>query len=251
MLESMQFDEELVRSLRAAQRVVVMTGAGISAESGIPTFRDAQTGLWAKYEATELATAEAFLRQPKLVWDWYKWRHSLIAQAKPNAGHTALVAMAKHAPHFTLITQNIDGLHHDAGSTEIIELHGNINRTKCFDHGHVYHGWQDDTAQKPPLCTVCGSLMRPDVVWFGESLPKEALVAAQEAAASCEVYISVGTSSLVHPAASLVAFAVRNGAVVVEVNPQATPLTPYADFALADASGVVLPALVSAVWGKA
>ncbi|MCA9981601.1 MAG: NAD-dependent deacylase, partial [Anaerolineales bacterium] len=214
--------QTLLEKLRQAQRVVVMTGAGVSAESGVPTFRDAQTGLWAKYDPTELASPEAFRRDPKLVWDWYKWRQQLAADVQPNAGHYALVELAALVPHFTLITQNVDGLHHTAGNQNILELHGNIQRTKCFAHGHIYEGWPDDTAVSPPLCTTCGSPMRPDVVWFGESLPLPTLEAAAQAAVLADVYFTIGTSALVHPAASLTVSALQAGATVVEINPNET-----------------------------
>lgn len=241
--------EGLVERLRQARRVAVLTGAGVSAESGVPTFRDAQTGLWAKYEPTELATPQAFQRNPKLVWEWYVWRRELMAGVQPNPGHYALAEMAQHVP-LTLITQNVDGLHQQAGSTAVIELHGSIVRTKCFDAGHAYEGWPDDSVEKPPRCGRCGSLMRPDVVWFGEMLPAYALETATEAALLAEVFLSVGTSSLVHPAASLAVAAVQVGHTVVEINPNHTPLTPHASYVLGGPSGVVLPALVQAVWPK-
>ena len=238
---------KLLERLREAQKVVVMTGAGVSAESGVPTFRDAQTGLWAQYDPTELATPEAFARQPKLVWEWYKWRHGLVTAVSPNPGHLALAQMANLFPHFTLITQNIDSLHQMAGSENVIELHGNIRRTKCATHGHPYPGWPDDTAAQPPLCAICGAPMRPDVVWFGESLPSAELNAAQTAATHADVFFSIGTSSQVYPAAALTVEALKRGATVVEINPIATPLTNHVTFAIAAPSGEVLPALVAAL----
>jgi NAD-dependent deacetylase len=242
----METDLKRARALLAdATAVAVLTGAGISAESGIPTFRDALTGLWEKFSPEELATPEAFRANPKLVWDWYAWRRALVEQAKPNAGHHALVAIEdacrERGVDFTLVTQNVDGLHEIAGSRRLVELHGNIRRVKCFDHGHAVKSWPagDDV----PKCPHCGSLARPDVVWFGESLPGEALVQAIAAARSCEVFLCVGTSGLVEPAASLPMMAVEEGAVLIEVNPAPTRLARHASVVLAGAAGEVLPQL--------
>ncbi|GAB4274196.1 MAG: NAD-dependent deacylase [Candidatus Promineifilaceae bacterium] len=239
-------NEGLVKLLRQAEQVTVLTGAGISAESGVPTFRDAQSGLWAQYDPTELATPKAFAANPALVWEWYEWRRSLIAGARPNPGHMALAKMAAYFSRFTLITQNVDGLHQRAGS-DAIELHGNIWRVKCAANGHQIADWQT-LPGKPPACPQCGSLLRPDVVWFGEGLPRMALSAAFAAAKACHVFFSIGTSSLVQPAAALPVTAVEHGAVLVEINPQNTPLTPYANYALKGAAGEVLPALVEMVF---
>lgn len=233
--------------LRSAKRVAALTGAGISAESGVPTFRDAQTGLWARYRPEELATPEAFLRDPKLVWEWYEWRRGIVGKARPNPGHVALAEMERHIPHFTLITQNVDGLHREAGSRRVLELHGNIRRTKCFDENLVVESWPD-TGEVPPRCPRCGGLLRPDVVWFGEMLPEADLTAAVEAAENCEVFLCVGTSAVVEPAASLPFYALRAGATVVEVNPGKTPLTGRASYSLRGAAGELLPALVAAAW---
>lgn len=243
--EAIIIPERLLERLRVAKRVVVMTGAGVSAESGVPTFRDAQTGLWARYSPTELATPEAFLRQPQLVWQWYKWRYELVAAVAPNPAHYALVEMERLLKNFLLVTQNIDHLHHMAGSTAVLELHGSIRRTKCVGHGHLHEGWPDDTAAQPPLCAICGTPMRPDVVWFGEALPAEALQTAEEAAEQADVFFSVGTSSQVYPAAALTVTAIKSGATVVEINPQPTPLTPHVTFSLAAPAGTVLPQLVA------
>ncbi len=237
--------------MSTASHIAVLTGAGVSAESGVPTFRDAQTGLWAKYRPEELATPDAFRRNPKLVWEWYAWRRERVAQADPNPGHLALAEMESRVPQFTLVTQNVDGLHRRAGSRNVIELHGNITRTKCFREDVVVETWAD-TGEVPPRCPRCGGLLRPDVVWFGESLPAEpadALEAAIEASRSCAVFFSMGTSSVVEPAASLPYEALRRGAVVVEINPAETPLTPRATFVLRGPAGEVLPKLVRAVRG--
>lgn len=239
--------DELIKRLRSAQRVAVLTGAGISAESGVPTFREAQTGLWAHYNPEDLATPEAFQRNPKLVWEWYAWRQQRIRQAEPNPGHQALVFMEQQIADFTLITQNVDSLHRHAGSQHIIELHGNIFRTKCFDEGRPVESWPD-VGESPPHCPHCGGLLRPDVVWFGETLPTNALHAAQQAAQNAEVLFSIGTSALVYPAADLPFLALRAGATVVEINPQPTPLSPHVSFSLHGPAGELLPAIVSQTW---
>jgi NAD-dependent deacetylase len=236
--------------LQSAQRVVALTGAGISAESGVPTFREAQTGLWARFRAEDLATPEAFRRDPRLVWEWYAWRRELVSRAQPNPGHLALVTMESRYPKFTLITQNVDGLHQRAGSGQrfpIIELHGNLQRTKCSQENRFVQDWEA-TGEIPPRCPHCGSRLRPDVVWFGEMLPQNALDAARESAQESEVFFSIGTSSLVEPAASLPCLALEAGKCVIEINPTPTPLTSRASYVLSGPAGVIFPALVQAVW---
>jgi NAD-dependent deacetylase len=223
--------------------VVALTGAGISAESGVPTFRDAQTGLWARYSAEQLATPEAFLANPRLVWDWYSWRRQLTAKADPNPGHLALVQLQARIAEFTLVTQNVDGLHARAGSRDVIELHGSIATTLCFDEREPVADYTDD-GQAPPRCPRCGALLRPGVVWFGESLPPQALARAERAARACDVMLSIGTSSLVQPAAGLPLLAKQQGALLIEVNPSPTPLTPHADEVLSGPAGQVLPQLL-------
>ena len=242
-----EISPDLINLLRAARQVAVLTGAGISAESDIPTFREAQTGLWSKYDPQELATPEAFQKNPKLVWEWYAWRRELVAKAKPNAGHVALAELARRIPQFTLITQNVDNLHQDAGSQNVIELHGNIRRTKCSLEGVIVVTWVD-TGEVPPRCPHCGARLRPDVVWFGEPLPAEALNAAIEAATTCDLFFSIGTSGLVEPAASLARVALQHRAAVIEINPTATPLSAAATFILHAPAGEVLPQLVRAAW---
>ena len=243
----------LIQALSEARAVAVLTGAGVSAESGVPTFREAQTGLWAEYRPEDLATPEAFHQNPQRVWEWYQWRRDLVAKVGPNPGHDALVEMEAHITArggaFTLLTQNVDGLHHQAGSQHIYELHGNIQRIKCAQCGIEAQGWAAD--ESPPRCQQlgCNGLLRPDVVWFGESLPQRALQAAIEAAHTCEIFFSIGTSALVQPAASLPLMALESDALLVEINPQPTPLTPRADFALQGASGEILPELVERIWG--
>jgi NAD-dependent deacetylase len=243
------FPQALLEEIRNADSVVVLTGAGISAESGIPTFRQAQTGLWARYDPHELATPEAFTRNPKLVWSWYAWRRELVRQSEPNDGHRALVQLEGHAPHFLLITQNVDGLHERAGSRHVIELHGNLNRVCCSRDRRPVESW-DHEAADPPACRDCGALLRPDVVWFGESLPAQALEIAFEAAQTCQLFFSVGTSTLVQPAASLPFLAQQSGATIIEVNPQETPLSAQADYSLRGPAGVVLLDLVEKVWPR-
>ena len=240
--------QELIQRLRSAKRVVALTGAGVSAESGIPTFREARTGLWARYDPQELASPQALARQPGLVWAWYAWRRGLVQQAKPNPAHLALAAMEQQVPDFTLITQNVDGLHQQAGSQNVIELHGNIMRTVCAAHRHPVTQWEPAPEGEAPKCPRCGSVLRPDVVFFGESLPAGALEAAYQAAERCEVMLVVGTSGVVYPAAALPAIAKEHGALIVEINLQATPLSSLADFRLRAPAGQALPALLQAAW---
>ncbi|HET6763950.1 MAG TPA: NAD-dependent deacylase [Longimicrobiaceae bacterium] len=242
--------------LAAAERVVVSTGAGMSKESGIPTFRDALDGLWARYDPTELATEQGFRKNPRRVWSWYAHRRRMIEACRPHAGHLAVAELAGLVPALTLVTQNIDGLHTAAGSPDVVELHGSIRRFKCLDLGHPHHGTVplppvgDDGGepeQDPPACPVCGSPLRPDVVWFGEMLPEDAVERAWADAARCDVLLLVGTSGTVWPAAELPAVADRAGARVVEVNLEAGDTTGAVDLFMQGPAGIVLPALVDAV----
>lgn len=237
----------LAEALRGARSVAVLTGAGISAESGVPTFRDAQTGLWESYRPEDLATPEAFARDPELVWKWYAWRRELVGGVEPNAGHRALAGLEERVDDLTLATQNVDGLHRRAGSSNVLELHGDILRTICSRELTPVD--PEGLAGEPPSCPGCGAYLRPDVVWFGEALPVEAFDRAQEAARESDVFLSVGTSSLVQPAASLPQAALSGGATVVEINPDATPLTRHADYALRSPAGDALPVLVAAAYG--
>ncbi|NIW24809.1 MAG: NAD-dependent protein deacylase [Gammaproteobacteria bacterium] len=237
---------ELAECLVSAERWLVLTGSGVSAASGVPTFRDAQTGLWAKYDAESLATPEAFERNPTLVWDWYEWRRSLIARAEPNPAHFALAEIGSMKPELTLVTQNVDGLHQRAGSEAVVEFHGNIVRNKCFDCGAIADS-ELDTDARPPACARCGGLLRPDVVWFGESIPQAALEAAAKAAYVAEVFLSVGTAAAVYPAAGLAQAAAVGGATVVEINPERTPLSASADYVLDGSAASWLPAIAAAV----
>ena len=246
-IEPLAIAPELAKRLASARYIAVLTGAGVSAESGVPTFRDALTGLWARYDPRELATPEAFARNPKLVWDWYAERRASLARIAPNPAHRALVDIERHAPRFVLLTQNVDGLHARAGSRAIVELHGNIARVKC-SRGCGTVSRFEETGDEPPRCARCGAFLRPDVVWFEEMLPPEAIEQAQRAARQCDVFLVIGTSCEVYPAAALPHDARRAGATVVEVNPDITPLSPIADRVLRGPAGVVLPALVRAAW---
>jgi NAD-dependent deacetylase len=247
-METSAFPAELIRRPQEAHHIVALTGAGISAESGIPTFREAQTGLWARYDPQTLASPEALARNPGLVWSWYAWRRSLVRQAAPNAGHRALAAMERLVPRFTLVTQNVDGLHQQAGSRTVIELHGNIMRTVCAAQRHVVTQWAPVPEGEAPTCPYCGSVLRPDVVFFGENLPPQALEAALQAAQTADDMLVIGTSGVVYPAAALPGLAKEHGAWVVEINPQPTPLSDLADTTLRAPAGEALPALVAAAW---
>jgi NAD-dependent deacetylase len=232
----------LISVLRSSSHTVVLTGSGISAESGVPTFREAQAGLWGRFDPQELATPEAFERDPGLVWDWYAWRRKLVAQAAPNPGHLAIAEMQDLFQNLTLVTQNVDGLHQSAGSRDVIELHGNIRRTRCSVEGDEVEDYEESGS--PPVCPSCGAPLRPDVVWFGEMLPPGVLETASGAARRADLFLSVGTSSLVYPAAALPYEALESGATLVEINPSETPLTPHADYALRGPAGDVLPRLI-------
>ncbi len=207
------------RALRAAEHVTVLSGAGVSAESGIPTFREAQTGIWAKFSPQELATPQAFANDPERVWQWYAMRRAMIRAAQPNAAHQALVTLASRVAHCTLITQNVDDLHERAGSTDMVRLHGSIMHIRCSAgcEGSVPAPLED--VNTVPQCPTCGAKMRPDVVWFGEPLPMKTFEAARDAAIACDVFLSVGTSNLVEPAASLPWISATHGATVIVVNP--------------------------------
>jgi NAD-dependent deacetylase len=240
--------EETLRSagarLRAAQRVLVLTGAGVSAESGVPTFRGPE-GLWRQFRPEDLATMDAFERDPKLVWEWYAWRREQIAPLRPNPAHQAIAALEREAPDFLLATQNVDGLHRQAGSRSLVELHGTLWRVRCTGCGQVEDDRRVPLPELPPRC-ACGAGLRPDVVWFGEALPAAPLEQAFAAARDADVVLVVGTSSLVYPAAALPQAARAAGAFVIEVNPEPTPLTPLAQVSLRGRAAEVVPALVEA-----
>jgi NAD-dependent deacetylase len=237
----------LIAALLQARHVAILTGAGISAESGLATFRDAMAGLWAQFRPEDLATPEAFRRDPRLVWEWYAWRREKVLQAEPNAGHLALVEIERHVPRFDLITQNVDGLHQRAGSINVTELHGNISRVKCFDENRVVESWED-SAEPPPRCPGCGGMLRPDVVWFGESLPEDAFEHAVEASARCDLFFSIGTSGVVEPAASLTRVASKLGATVAVINLDVEDLVSEKLYQIHAPAGILLPRLVHAAW---
>ena len=232
----------LLTALRAARNICVLTGSGVSAESGVPTFREARSGLWEQYDPHELATPDAFQRDPALVWRWYRWRRNLVAGVEPNPGHHALVRLAGLVPALTIVTQNVDGLHQRAGSDGVIEFHGNLFENRCFVEGCVVD--DADMSAEVPVCPGCGGMLRPGVVWFGESIPEPALHDAASAVSGCDLFFSIGTSSLVWPAAGLAEAARQQGASVVEINLDATPLSSQSDFCLQGKSGELLPELV-------
>lgn len=210
----------------------------------MPTFREAQTGLWAQYDPLELATPEAFSRDPELVWRWYQWRRELVAKAAPNAGHKALAELASLVPRLTLVTQNVDGMHQRAGSRDVIEFHGNIFTNRCFADGRIVEAAGDDGV---PSCPDCGAHVRPGVVWFGEAIPEDALRASFAAAGDCDVFLSVGTSALVYPAAGLADIAIAAGTMTIEVNPQPTGQSESYTASLRGNAGLVLPKLVESL----
>lgn len=232
----------LIPLLQQAEKIVILTGSGISAECGIPTFRG-EDGLWKTHRAEDLATPTAFHSNPELVWEWYDWRRGLMGPKEPNPGHLVLSRWEQTFPEFSLITQNIDGLHQKAGSENILELHGNIWKMRCVQEGTVTENWDIPLKEIPPQCPDCGHLLRPHVVWFGESLDMGILHRSTLLSSSCDVMFVVGTSAVVQPAASLPLAAAQAGATVVEVNPEPTPLTPYAAFSFRGKAGEVLPAI--------
>jgi len=237
------FSNKLLQRLLKAYSVSVLTGAGISAESGVPTFRG-RDGLWRNHDVQQLATPQALMQNPQLFWEFYRWRRELLKEVQPNLGHYALVDLENRFEDFALITQNVDNLHSLAGNRNVMELHGNIMRTYCNDCGADFQEGEYDAQSAVPKCPRCGGVLRPGVVLFGEALPAKTLSQAQEAAASCEVFFSVGTSSLVEPAASLPYIAKANGAYLVEVNLERTPLSDHADEVVLGKAGKLLPALI-------
>lgn len=242
MTEKGLFSNKFLKKIRSAKSVTVLTGAGISAESGVPTFRG-EDGLWKKFRAEELATVSAFLNNPELVWEWYQHRRKILRDVQPNQGHLALRDLEGRFEHFTLITQNIDGLHQRAGSRRVVELHGNIRRNRCQNCGRTYQDVRLEEGKSVPTCT-CHGLIRPDVVWFGESLPAEAIDDAFHAAAHCDVFLSVGTSAVVYPAAYLPLVALQHRAYVVEFNIESTVISYQVNEFIQGRAGEVLPELV-------
>ena len=237
--------------LRTARHVAVLTGAGVSAESGLPTFRDPLTGLWARYRPEDLATPEAFARDPALVWSWYRMRRGAARGAEPNPGHLAIARLETLVPAATLITQNVDGLHRRAGSSDPLELHGSLFRSRCSLDGEEHEDGVDAALEAGdlPRCPGCGGLLRPGVVWFGEPLPAATLERAREAALHCDLFLSVGTSHQVYPAAALPGISAAAGAAVavIDSDPGAAVHLPGA-YRLSGRAGEVLPALFAAAW---
>ncbi len=228
--------------LKSATSVAALTGAGISAESGLPTFRG-PGGLWRQRRPEELARREAFAKDPKLIWEWYNWRRSVIAEAQPNAAHLALASLEGRVPGFSLITQNVDGLHDRAGSRRILKVHGDIWTVRCIDCGRERREMRASIDELPPRCE-CGGIERPGVVWFGESLPQDVWREAEIAARNAEVMLVIGTSAVVYPAAGLVGLAKSAGARVVEINIEETPITASVDASLRGPASEILPELV-------
>lgn len=242
-MESIDFNQQFVEALKNSTKVAVLTGAGVSAESGVPTFRGAE-GLWKKYNPMELATFEAFNANPQLVWEWYSYRRDIIRKIKPNPGHYALAEMAKLYDDFTLITQNVDRLHRAAGSEDVLELHGNIHRNRCLDCGNI--DYTEEFEEIPPRCS-CGGRLRPDVVWFGEMLPAGVIEDSMAAAHRAELFFTIGTSGAVQPAASLPMVARKNGALVVEVNLEPSEVSFICDIKYHGKSGEILPQIVAKI----
>ncbi|MFC2139855.1 NAD-dependent deacetylase [Bacteroidota bacterium] len=242
----MKFDESLLAKLNAAKNILFFSGAGISAESGIPTFRG-EKGLWKKFKPEELANFNAFISNPDLVWEWYQYRRNIVNESQPNPGHYAIVEFEKYYDTVTIVTQNVDNLHGRAGSKTIYELHGNIERNFCIECKTFYDSPEIKSAEKTPHCEKCDGLIRPDVVWFGEALPHGVFSAAEKAAENCDICFVVGTSALVYPAAYIPITAKSSGALLVEINIQSTEITNAVDFSLLGKSGEILPKLLDEI----
>jgi NAD-dependent deacetylase len=250
----MSFNEDFLIGLLRAKHIVVFTGAGMSAESGIPTFRDAQTGLWEKYDPHTLASPSGFLADKALVWGWYEWRRAQVLRATPNAGHLAIAELASYVDRLTVVTQNVDDLHERAGSRGIIHLHGSLHQPRCFDCGEPYTfpaGIPDEPVDgwrlEPPICNRCNGAIRPGVVWFGESLSSEDWDKAGQAAMQCDLFFAIGTSSLVRPASQLPERAALHSAKVVQINPTETPLDSKAHYNFRGNAGQILPAMLQSL----
>lgn len=241
------FSGSLKTLLSKDKRVVVLTGAGISAESGVPTFRG-EKGLWKKFKPEELATFDAFISNPQLVWEWYEYRRKLVSEVKPNPAHYSLADMQRYFKNFHLITQNVDGLHQKAGSTGVIELHGSIKRNKCISCNTRFEELELPSEEVPPKCK-CGGLIRPDVVWFGEMLPAEAINKAFGLSSASDIFFSIGTSSIIYPAAALPQIAKKAGAYLVEVNLERTELSKLADEVYTGKAGEIMPRITELIRG--
>lgn len=256
-LNTPDIPQQLIITLQRAQHIVVFTGAGVSAESGIPTFRDSLTGLWERFNAENLATPGAFRKDPDLVWGWYEWRRMKVLRAQPNPAHLAIARLAQLVPKLTVVTQNVDDLHERAGSTDVLHLHGSLHTPRCFACGQA-HLFPPSIPQepeggrrlRPPVCS-CGGLVRPGVVWFGEDLPVKALNQAFQAAQECDVLFAIGTSGLVQPAARIPSLAKHAGASVVQINPTTTGLERECTWTLPGAAGDIMPRLLQAAFSPA
>ncbi len=249
---------DLIATLKKAQHVVVFTGAGVSAESGIPTFRDALTGLWERFNAEDLATPDAFRRDKELVWGWYEWRRMKVLLAQPNPAHVAIAALARLVPKLTVVTQNVDDLHERAGSTDVLHLHGSLHSPRCFACGrpHILPPEIPEEPEggrrlSPPVCAQCGGFIRPGIVWFGEELPVRELHRAFAAAKDCDVLLAIGTSGLVQPAARIPSLAKQAGACLVQINPTSTGLDQECSWSLRGAAGEIMPSLLQAAFAPA
>lgn len=240
------FRRDFLEVLKEAERVVFFTGAGISAESGISTFRGTD-GIWNKLKPEELANFDAFLKNPDRVWEWYQYRRHIIDNSKPNAAHLAIAEMQGYFKDLTVVTQNVDNLHRRAGSRKVYELHGNIERNYCIECRTPYNSPEFAPDDKVPRCLKCGGLIRPDIVWFGEMLPEEDFSLSEEAAEKCDIMFAVGTSAVVYPAARIPLLSKRLGAYLVEINLEETELSAMADYVLPGKAGEILPEILMQV----
>lgn len=247
-----------IAALQEARHVVVFTGAGVSAESGIPTFREVLTGLWERFDAEDLATPNAFRNDKELVWGWYEWRRMKVLRSLPNPAHIAIAELARHVPKLTVVTQNVDDLHERAGSVDVLHLHGSLHSPRCVSCGlpHIFPPCIPEEPEggrrlSPPVCSHCGDSIRPGVVWFGEYLPVRALHRAFTAAKECDVLFAIGTAGLVQPAARIPALAKQAGASVVQINPTSTGLDHECRWSLRGAAGEIMPSLLQAAFPPA
>ena len=242
----MDFNQDFIDRLKTAKSVVFFTGAGISAESGVPTFRGKE-GLWKKFKPQELANFDAFIRNPDLVWEWYQYRRKIVEKANPNPGHLAIVEMEKYFEDVSVITQNVDNLHNRAGSKNVYELHGNIERNYCIDCEAIYNTTELEISGKAPRCKKCGGLIRPDIVWFGESIPQSIFSVAEFKAKNSDICFVIGTSAIIYPAASIPRLAKENGAYLVEINIEPTEISHFVDYSLIGKSGEILPEILAVI----
>jgi NAD-dependent deacetylase len=241
--EMVSYNSSVIEQIKSAGHIVFFTGAGMSAESGIATFRG-EGGIWNKFKPEELANFDAFMKNPDMVWEWYSYRRNIVRKALPNQGHLAIAVFQHYIPKVTVITQNIDNLHRRGGSKNIFELHGNIERNYCVKCRTFYN--EIPESSKVPKCN-CGGLIRPDVVWFGEYLPEDQFNGAEIAASGCDVFFVVGTSAVVYPAASLIYTAKQSGAFIIEINTDETEISSLSDMSIKGKAGVVLPEILSKI----